>query len=90
MVLYANQYGFNEELFLDAGAAERAGFAGRLVPGSLVMTLAEGLVISGGSITGTGMANVGNTTVFGRIPLAAAQAATTGVYTDTVLVTVIF
>ena len=42
------------------------------------------------AVTGTGMANVGNSTVFGRIPLAAAQAATTGIYTDTVLVTVIF
>lgn len=59
VVLYANQYGFNEELFLDAGAAERAGFAGRLVPGSLVMTIAEGLVVSGGSIWGTGVAYLG-------------------------------
>ena len=42
------------------------------------------------AIAGTGMANVGNTTVYGRIPLAAAQAATTGIYTDTVLVTVVF
>ena len=39
---------------------------------------------------GTGMANVGNTTVFGRIPLAAGQAAVAGLYTDTVLVTVVF
>jgi len=59
VVIYANQYGFNEELFLDAEASERAGFAGRLVPGSLVMTLAEGLVISGGSIWGTGVAYLG-------------------------------
>lgn len=40
-------------------------------------------------VAGTGMANVGNTTVFGRIPLAAAQAAVTGIYTDTVLVTIL-
>ncbi len=59
LVLYVNQYGFNEELFQDAGAAERAGFAGRLVPGSLVMTIAEGLVVSGGSIWGTGVAYLG-------------------------------
>jgi spore coat protein U-like protein len=39
---------------------------------------------------GTGMANVGNTVVYGRIPLVAAQAAVTGIYTDTVLVTVVF
>jgi spore coat protein U-like protein len=41
------------------------------------------------AIAGTGMANVGNTTVFGRIPLVAAQAAATGIYTDTVLVTIL-
>ncbi len=41
------------------------------------------------AVAGTGMANVGNTTVYGRIPLAAAQAASTGIYTDTVLVTIL-
>lgn len=41
------------------------------------------------AVAGTGMANVGNTTVFGRIPLAPAQAAVTGIYTDTVLVTIL-
>ncbi len=40
-------------------------------------------------VAGTGMANVGNSTVFGRIPLAAAQAAVTGIYNDTVLVTIL-
>ena len=40
-------------------------------------------------IAGLGMANVGNTVVYGRIPLAAAQAAVTGIYTDTVLVTIL-
>lgn len=40
-------------------------------------------------VAGTGMANVGTTTVFGRIPLAAAQAAATGTYIDTVLVTIL-
>ncbi len=40
-------------------------------------------------ITGTGIGNVGNTTVFGRILLAAAQTAVVGVYTDTVLVTIL-
>ena len=38
---------------------------------------------------GTGMAIVGNTIVYGRIPLAAAQVAVTGIYTDTVLVTIL-
>jgi spore coat protein U-like protein len=41
------------------------------------------------AVAGTGMANVGNTIVHGRIPLAAAQAAVTGIYTDTVLVTIL-
>jgi acyl dehydratase len=59
LIVYATQFGFNEELFLDETAAERSGFAGRLVPGSLVMTIAEGLVISGGSIWGTGVAYLG-------------------------------
>ncbi len=39
---------------------------------------------------GTGMSSVGTTIVFGRIPLADAQAAVSGIYTDTVLVTVVF
>lgn len=59
LIVYATQFGFAEELFLDETAAERAGFAGRLVPGSLVMSLAEGLVITGGSIWGTGVAYLG-------------------------------
>jgi acyl dehydratase len=59
LIVYATQFGFNEELFLDDTAAQRAGFAGRLVPGSLVMSLAEGLVVSGGSIWGTGVAYLG-------------------------------
>jgi len=41
------------------------------------------------SIVGTGMVNVGNSVVYGLIPLAAAQAAITGTYTDTVLVTIL-
>ena len=59
LMIYATQFGFNEGLFVDATAAERAGYAGRLVPGSLVMSLAEGLIISGGAIAGTGIAYLG-------------------------------
>jgi spore coat protein U-like protein len=40
-------------------------------------------------VAGTGMANIGTTTVFGRIPLADAQAAVTGIYNDSVLVTIL-
>lgn len=61
LVVYATQFGFAEGLFLDATAAERAGYDGRLVPGSLVMSLAEGLIISGGAIAGTGVAYLGAT-----------------------------
>ena len=59
LVVYATQFGFVEGLFLDATGSERAGYSGRLVPGSLVMSIAEGLIISGGSIAGTGMAYLG-------------------------------
>ncbi len=41
------------------------------------------------TIAGLGMATIGNTIVYGRIPLAAAQVAVTGIYTDTVLVTIL-
>ena len=42
------------------------------------------------AITGTGMSSVGTTIVYGRIPLVDAQLAVSGIYTDTVLVTVVF
>ncbi len=42
------------------------------------------------AIAGTGMSSVGTTIVYGRIPLVDAQAAVSGIYTDTVLVTVVF
>ncbi len=50
LMVYATQFGFVEGLFLDATGSERAGYSGRLVPGSLVMSIAEGLIISGGAI----------------------------------------
>ena len=40
--------------------------------------------------TGMAVANIGTTDVYGRIPLAAAEAAAPGTYTDQVLVTVVF
>ena len=51
--------GFNETLFLDADAARELGFKGRIIPGALTMSLAEGLVISSGALTTTGMAFLG-------------------------------
>jgi acyl dehydratase len=59
LMSYVTTFGFNEALFLDATAASRLGYRGRLIPGSMVMSIAEGLVISGGSIWGTGTAYLG-------------------------------
>jgi acyl dehydratase len=48
--------GLNEPLFVDARVAAEAGYAGRLVPGMMTFSYAEGLVIQTGSIHGTGLA----------------------------------
>ena len=51
--------GFNEALFLDAETARELGFKGRLIPGALSFSLAEGLVISSGALSGVGLAFLG-------------------------------
>ncbi len=51
--------GVNEPLFLDARAAAAAGYSGRLAPGMMTFSFAEGLVIQSGSIHGTGLAFLG-------------------------------
>jgi spore coat protein U domain-containing protein, fimbrial subunit CupE1/2/3/6 len=93
--------GFNTAISIGPGASgdqeNRALYLGALsLPYNLYTDNTFGTIWGDGSgttatvpIAGTGMANVGTTTVFGRIPLAAAQAATTGIYTDTVLVTLL-
>jgi acyl dehydratase len=48
--------GLNEPLFYDVRAAAELGYAGRLVPGMMTFSYAEGLVIQTGSIHGTGLA----------------------------------
>jgi acyl dehydratase len=48
--------GFTEPLFWDATHAAAAGYTGRLVPGALVYTLGEGLVLQTNLLHGTGMA----------------------------------
>jgi acyl dehydratase len=48
--------GFNEPLFWDADHAAEGGYRGRLVPGALTYTLAEGLVIQSHALHGTGLA----------------------------------
>jgi len=59
LMSFVSTCGFNESLFMDAEAAAELGFTGRLIPGALTMSLAEGMVISSGALTGTGMAFLG-------------------------------
>jgi acyl dehydratase len=60
LLSFVTMAGFSEGLFLDASeAAASAGYAGRLVPGALVFSLAEGLVIQTHVIAGTGLAYLG-------------------------------
>ncbi len=47
--------GFVGPLFLDARKAPAAGYAGRLVPGMLTLTFAEGLVLQTNVMNGTGL-----------------------------------
>jgi acyl dehydratase len=53
--------GFTEPLFMDPAGAQTAGYRGRLVPGALTFTLAEGLLMQTNVIHGTGMAFLGTT-----------------------------
>ena len=49
MLAFVQLTGLFEELWLDAGKAERTGlYTGRLVPGYLTMTFAEGLLVLAG------------------------------------------
>lgn len=59
LMTFVTTCGFNEDLFLDADAPAELGFGGRLIPGALTLSLAEGLVIGSGALTGTGMAFLG-------------------------------
>ncbi len=56
VVSFVNLVGINEPLFYDARFATDHGYAGRLVPGMMTFSYAEGLVIQSGSIHGTGLA----------------------------------
>ena len=53
--------GFTEPLFMDPLGAEAAGYRGRLVPGALTFSLAEGLLMQTNVIHGTGLAFLGTT-----------------------------
>lgn len=59
LMSFVTTCGFNEELFLDHAAAAELGFKGRVIPGTLTLAIAEGLVISSGALSGTGMAFLG-------------------------------
>lgn len=59
LLSFVTNCGFNEALFLDAETARELGFEGRLVPGALTFSLAEGLVISSGALSGVGLAFLG-------------------------------
>ncbi len=53
--------GFTESLFMDPAGAQAAGYRGRLVPGALTFSLAEGLLMQTNVIHGTGIAFLGTT-----------------------------
>lgn len=59
LMSFVTTCGFNEALFLDGAAARELGFKGRVIPGALTLSIAEGLVISSGALSGTGMAFLG-------------------------------
>jgi acyl dehydratase len=56
LVNFVSSCGFVEPLFLDAEHAAEGGYERRLVPGTLTMCYAEGLVMQTGVISGTGLA----------------------------------
>jgi acyl dehydratase len=56
LVSFVSLAGINEPLFFDERFAIANGYAGRLVPGMMTFSYAEGLVIQTGSIHGTGLA----------------------------------
>ena len=56
LINFVTLVGVNEPLFFDQGFGPAHGYSVRLVPGMLTFAYAEGLVIQGGSIHGTGLA----------------------------------
>src|SRR5437868_7804988 len=56
LINFVTLVGANEPLFFDEGFGAAHGYAGRLVPGMMTLSYAEGLVIQTGSIHGTGLA----------------------------------
>jgi acyl dehydratase len=56
LVTFIAMTGINEPLFYDDAGPAEAGYAGRLVPGTLTFSYSEGLVMQTGVIHGTGLA----------------------------------
>jgi acyl dehydratase len=56
VISFVTLAGVNEPLFFDERSGRANGYAGRLVPGMMTFSYAEGLVIQTGSIHGTGLA----------------------------------
>ncbi|MFE3058761.1 MaoC family dehydratase [Nocardia sp. NPDC059239] len=59
LAAFVNLAGLTEGLFLDARYSIEAGFAGRLVPGMLTYSFAEGLVMQTNVLQGTAVAFLG-------------------------------
>ncbi|WP_051194382.1 MaoC family dehydratase [Nocardia jiangxiensis] len=60
LIAFVALAGFGEPLFLDEQGSVEAGYAGRIVPGTLTFAYAEGLVLQTGVLHGTGMALMGS------------------------------
>jgi acyl dehydratase len=56
LINFITVVGINEPLFLDERHAAEGSYEGRLVPGALTYTFAEGLVIQTNTLHGTGLA----------------------------------
>ena len=56
LVSFVTWGGFNEPLFVDASHAGESGYSGRLIPGAMIYSLAEGLVVQTNVLHGTGLA----------------------------------
>lgn len=59
LVNFVTLGGFSEPLFWDARHSAASGYQGRVVPGALTYTLAEGLVMQSTVLHGTGLAFLG-------------------------------
>ena len=59
LAAFVNLCGLNGPTFLDARHAEGSGYAGRVIPGLMTLSFAEGLVFQTNILSGTGIAFLG-------------------------------